>query len=97
MHIDRELYFTVDQSNELSNHSGCGNDINHYSGATKKIILDSLVHWVEKFDIDGFRFDLAELIDVELLEEIEITQKNKAQYNTNCGALELSRKNTNKN
>ena len=75
MHIDRELYFTVDQSNELSNHSGCGNDINPHSGATKKIILDSLVHWVEKFDIDGFRFDLAELIEVELLEEIEITLK----------------------
>ena len=68
MHIDRELYFTVDQSNELSNHSGCGNDINPHSGATKKIVLDSLVHWVEKFDIDGFRFDLAELIGVELMD-----------------------------
>ena len=39
-------FFTVDQSNELSNHGGCGNDINPHSGATKNN-TDKLVHWVE--------------------------------------------------
>ncbi len=74
-HIDRELYFMTDDAGNLSNHSGCGNDINPHSGATKKIVIDSLVHLIEKFDIDGFRFDLAELIGIELLSEIEVELK----------------------
>ena len=37
----------------------------------KKLIIDSLKYWVENFEVDGFRFDLGELLGFELLAEIE--------------------------
>ena len=69
--LDRELYFITNDQGELTNHSGCGNDLDCTSAATKKLILDSLVYLVQSFDVDGFRFDLGELIGAEFLSEIE--------------------------
>ena len=71
MHLDRELYFMTDEKGELTNHSGCGNDLFCDSEPVRKLILDSLIYWVDTFDVDGFRFDLGELLGIELLEEIE--------------------------
>ena len=71
MHLDRELYFMTEEDGRLTNHSGCGNDLRCDSEPVRKLVLDSLVYWVEKFDVDGFRFDLGELIGEELLSEIE--------------------------
>ena len=71
MHLDRELYFMINEKGELTNHSGCGNDLFCESEAVRKLVLDSLIYWVENFDVDGFRFDLGELLGIELLEEIE--------------------------
>jgi pullulanase len=39
------------------------------------LIIDSLIHLVETYDVDGFRFDLAELIGIEVLREIEVELK----------------------
>ena len=69
--LDRELYFITNDQGELTNHSGCGNDLDCTSEATKKLILDSLIYLVQSFDVDGFRFDLGELIGAEFLSEIE--------------------------
>ena len=69
--IDRELYFSTDEIGRLTNHSGCGNDLNCQSEAARKLVLDSVIHLVRSFDLDGFRFDLGELIGIELLGEIE--------------------------
>lgn len=69
--LDRELYLSTDEDGRLTNHSGCGNDINAHSGASRKLIIDSLKSMVEKYSIDGFRFDLGELLGHELLSEIE--------------------------
>ena len=55
----------------MTNHSGCGNDLRCESEPVKKLIIDSLVYWIEVFDVDGFRFDLGELLGLELLTEIE--------------------------
>ena len=69
--LDRELYFSTDQDGNLSNHSGCGNDIHAESGAVRKLVIDSLLSLVTDFEIDGFRFDLGELLGLDLLREIE--------------------------
>ena len=71
IHLDKEIYFST-YDGRLSNFSGCGNDLRCESEPVKKMIIDSLIYWVEVFDIDGFRFDLGELIGFELLREIEI-------------------------
>jgi pullulanase len=71
LYLDRELYFMTEGCGRLTNHSGCGNDLHCDAEPVKKLILDSLIYWVETFDVDGFRFDLGELLGLELLTEIE--------------------------
>lgn len=73
--IDKYYYFHLDQGNELMNWSGCGNDLRCDTPMGRRLIIDSLKHLVETYDVDGFRFDLAELIGIEVLREIEVELK----------------------
>ena len=52
-----------------SNGSGCGNDTASERPMVRKFIIDSLYHWVREYHIDGFRFDLAGLIDADTIRE----------------------------
>lgn len=54
-------YYMVDpqQYVQLINYSGCGNTVNANHPVVKQLIIDSLVHFVEEYHVDGFRFDLA--------------------------------------
>ena len=54
----------------ISDGSGCGNDIASERVMVRKHILESVKYLVETFDIDGFRFDLLGLIDLETSKEI---------------------------
>jgi pullulanase/glycogen debranching enzyme len=36
----------------------------------RRLILDSVIHWMKEYHIDGFRFDLAKLIDWKTIEAI---------------------------
>ena len=71
LNLDRNLYFRTEDSGKLQNCSGCGNDLRCEAEPVKKLILDSLKYLVETFDLDGFRFDLGELMGFDLLEEIQ--------------------------
>eukprot|EP00172_Hildenbrandia_rubra_P003172 Plantae.Rhodophyta-Hildenbrandia_rubra.ctg475.p1 GENE.Plantae.Rhodophyta-Hildenbrandia_rubra.ctg475~~Plantae.Rhodophyta-Hildenbrandia_rubra.ctg475.p1 ORF type:complete len:1589 (-),score=227.47 Plantae.Rhodophyta-Hildenbrandia_rubra.ctg475:1805-6571(-) len=48
-----------------SNGSGCGNEFRSESPMGRKFLIDSLRYWVEEYKVDGFRFDLAGLMDGE--------------------------------
>ena len=64
-------YFTrVDEDGMYSNGSYCGNDTATERSMVKKYIVDSVLYWVKEYHIDGFRFDLAGLIDVDTMNEI---------------------------
>ena len=69
--IDKGLYFATDKFGRLTNHSGCGNDLRAKSPAARRLVVDSLKYLVQTFDLDGFRIDLAELLGLDLLREIE--------------------------
>ncbi|MBF0410695.1 MAG: hypothetical protein HQM10_25345 [Candidatus Riflebacteria bacterium] len=71
MSIDKQYFYRHDHDMKLLNFSGCGNDLKTELPMTRKLIIDSLKYWVKEFHIDGFRFDLAELIDLETLNQIE--------------------------
>ena len=73
--IDKYYYFNLDDSNDLMNWSGCGNDLRCDTPMGCRLIIDSLKHLVQVFGVDGFRFDLAELIGVAVLREIETELK----------------------
>lgn len=75
MFVDKLYYFEVDGAGQLANWSGCGNDLRARSAMARRLIIDSCVHLIETYAIDGFRFDLAELIGAEVLREVEVALK----------------------
>ncbi|NOZ03271.1 MAG: pullulanase, partial [FCB group bacterium] len=62
-YIDRELYFRLDEKGNYLSQSGCGNDCRTESPAMRRLILESLKYWMTEYHVDGFRFDLGNLID----------------------------------
>lgn len=75
LYIDKLYYFELAPDATLMNWSGCGNDLRCNAAMVRRLICDSLVHMVTLYGVDGFRFDLAELIGREVLEEIETALK----------------------
>ncbi len=65
------MYFTrIDSNGFYSVGSGCGNDTATERSMVKKYIVDSVTYWAKEYHIDGFRFDLAGLIDTETINEV---------------------------
>ena len=61
-------YFSrISASGVYSNGSICGNDTASERAMVKKYIVDSVCYWADEYHIDGFRFDLAGLIDTETI------------------------------
>ena len=64
-------YFSrIDQNGTYSNGSICGNDTASERSMVRKYIVDSVKYWAEEYHLDGFRFDLLGLLDVQTVNEI---------------------------
>ena len=64
-------YFSrINADGTYSNGSGCGNDTASERSMVKKYIVDSVCYWADEYHIDGFRFDLVGLLDVDTVNEI---------------------------
>lgn len=64
-------YFSrVNEDGSYSNGSGCGNDTASERLMVKKFIVESVNYWADEYHIDGFRFDLVGLIDVDTINDI---------------------------
>ena len=79
-YIDREKYFRLDENGEYVTQSGCGNETRTEESAVRQLILESVKYWLKEYHIDGFRFDLAYLIDKETCELI-LTEARKINPN----------------
>lgn len=66
-------YFRRSHSGALSNGSFCGNDFDSSRLMARKFILDSTRLWMKQYDVDGFRFDLMGVLDVETINQV-VTQ-----------------------
>ncbi len=64
-YIDRESYFRLDENGNYISHSGCGNDTQSENPKMRQLILESLKYWMTAYHIDGFRFDIGNLIDAK--------------------------------
>ena len=62
-------YFRKRRNGLLSNASGCGNDFASERKMARKMIVDSVKYLFSHFDIDGLRFDLMGLMDIETVKE----------------------------
>ena len=69
--LDRKYYFRQDQDYTLQNFSACGNDVRSEAPMMRRLIIDNLLYWIREHHVDGFRFDLAELIDMETMLAIQ--------------------------
>ena len=63
-------FYRVFPDGTISNGSACGNDVASERAMCGKYILDSVLYWAKEYHIDGFRFDLMGLLDVDLMNRI---------------------------
>jgi len=62
--IDNRTYYILEQDrSRYANYSGTGNTLNANHSVVRRMILDSLRYWVEGMHVDGFRFDLASILE----------------------------------
>jgi pullulanase len=75
--IDRKYYFRLNPDLTNQNFSGCGNDAASERPMMRRLITESVLFWIEEYGVNGFRFDLAELIDMDTLRLIELDVRKK--------------------
>lgn len=66
-------FFRQTADGKLSNASACGNETASERPMVRKFIIESLLHWMNEYHIDGFRFDLMAIHDIETMNEIATT------------------------
>ena len=59
---DGDYYLQADDGSYIDD-TGCGNTFNANHPAVRRLIRQSLRHWVQHLHVDGFRFDLASVLD----------------------------------
>jgi pullulanase len=63
-------YFRHDAYGHPANGTGVGNDFASERLMARKFILDSVSYWLNEYHVNGFRFDLMGILDVETMQEI---------------------------
>ncbi len=63
-------YYRVDDNGVWSNGSGCGNDTASERTMFREFMKNSVMYWAQEYHIDGFRFDLMGLHDVDTMNYI---------------------------
>ena len=62
--------FRFNAQGQLSNGSWCGNELKTESPFMRKFIKDALIYWLQSTGLDGYRFDLMGLHDIESLYDL---------------------------
>ena len=65
-----DYYYRMNADGSFSSGSGCGNDTASEREMYRQYMIDSVVYWATEYHIDGFRFDLMGLHDVETMNAI---------------------------
>lgn len=63
-------YYCQNSKGGFSNGSGCGNETASERAMLRKLIVDSVFYWAKEYHIDGFRFDLMAIHDIETMKEV---------------------------
>jgi len=70
MSLAPKEYFRHDAKGKPADGSGCGNELQSEHPITRDLIVRSCERWVREFGVDGFRFDLMGLIDLETIDQL---------------------------
>ena len=60
-------YYRQNEAGGFSNASACGNETASERPMMRKFMLESLKYWVQEYHVDGFRFDLMGIHDIETM------------------------------
>ena len=63
-------FYRQDANGCFSDASGCGNEIASEREMVRRFIVESVTFWATEYHIDGFRFDLMGIHDIETMKEI---------------------------
>ncbi len=65
-------YYRFNDNGSFSNGSGTGNETASDRIMMRKFIVDSVVYWASEYKVDGFRFDLMALHDIETMNAVRV-------------------------
>ncbi len=65
-----DYYFRLKDDGTPYSGSGCGNDTASENYMFRKFMIDSVSYWTQEYNVDGFRFDLMGLHDIETMNSI---------------------------
>ena len=63
-------FYRQNADSTWSNASGCGNETASERAMMRKFMVESVVYWATEYHIDGFRFDLMGIHDIETMNAI---------------------------
>ncbi|MBS5366785.1 MAG: type I pullulanase, partial [Streptococcus mitis] len=65
-----DYYYRMNPDGTFQNGTGVGNETASEHEMFRKYMIDSLLYWVQEYNIDGFRFDLMGIHDVKTMQAI---------------------------
>ena len=71
-----DYYYRKNADGSYSTGSGCGNETASEREGMRQFMIESVKYWVEEYHIDGFRFDLMGVHDVETMNAIRAAVPN---------------------
>ena len=69
-------YYRYNENGWMSNGSWCGNDLDSTRPMMRKLYLDVIRNYIKFYNVDGFRFDLMGILDVDTMNEIYRQARN---------------------
>ncbi|MBR1932905.1 MAG: type I pullulanase [Prevotella sp.] len=63
-------YYRWNEDGSASNGSGCGNETASEQPMMRRFMVESVKYWISEYHIDGFRFDLMGVHDIETMNQI---------------------------
>lgn len=65
-----DMYYRKTADGKYSDGSGCGNEMASEKPLMREFMLESVKYWIDEYHIDGFRFDLMGVHDIETMQQI---------------------------
>lgn len=65
-----DYFYRKTREGKYSNGSGCGNETASEKPMMRKFMIESIKYWIREYHIDGFRFDLMGVHDIQTINDI---------------------------